>query len=270
MTTLAVIAGAGGLPAALAQEVATHGVAPLVCAPQGVAPVGLTVDYPFRFERLAPFLRSLGDKGITQVVLAGAINRPVLDPALFDPETAGMLPGIMAAMQTGDDAVMRWVIGLIEGFDLQVIGVADVAPGLLAPDGVLSDRAPTEAEQADATRGRAILDHLAPVDVGQGCAVASGLCLGVEAIFGTDAILADVARNRPSRTPHKGGVFVKRCKAGQEMRADLPTIGPATIAAAQAAGLTAVCLHAGHVVVLDRAAVVAAADAAGMALWATL
>jgi UDP-2,3-diacylglucosamine hydrolase len=104
--------------------------------------------------------------------------------------------------------------------------------------------------------------------VGQGCVVAAALCLGVEAIYGTDALLADVASHRPLRHPSKGGVFVKCAKAGQDLRVDLPTIGPDTIDRCVAAGLSGICLQAGHVIVLDRAEVVARADAAGLALWA--
>jgi hypothetical protein len=265
MSALALIAGAGALPAALVGYLPE---APLICALDGTVPDGLTVDLVFRFERLAPFLRALGDRGIETVALVGAVHRPRLDPALFDRETASLVPGLIAAMQGGDDAALRWVIALIEDFDLRVVGIGDLAPGLIVAEGVLTDRAPTVAEQADAARGREILSALDPVDVGQGCVVASGLCLGVEALYGTDAMLADIARNRPAREPQVGGVFVKRAKAGQDLRVDLPTIGPATIVAARKAGLTGLCLHADHVIVLDRERTLAEANAAGLALWA--
>lgn len=265
MSRLALIAGAGALPAEL---VALVGKPMLVCVPSGVALEGLDVDISFHFERLAPFLRDLAARGITEVVLAGAVHRPGLDPSFFDRETASLVPGLIAAMQGGDDAALRWVIALIEDFGLRVVGLGDLAPGLLAPLGVLSQRAPSKVERADAARGVGILAALAPVDVGQGCVVASGLCLGIEALFGTDALLADVARHRPRREPTRGGTFVKRAKVGQDRRADLPTIGPETISAAQAAGLTSLCLEAGAVVLLDRPRLLAAADAAGMALWA--
>jgi len=268
MSRVALIAGGGRLPASLHTELAGQGHSPLVCAPEGVSPDGLSVDLPFRFERLAPFLRALADHGVTQVVLAGAIQRPTMDPSMFDRETASFVPGMIAAMQGGDDAALRWFIALIEEFDIAVVGLADVAPGLLVGDGVLTTRDPLRSEQDDAARGGDILSALSPVDVGQGCVVASGLCLGVETIFGTDALLADVARHRQERAPHSGGVFVKRAKAGQDLRADLPTIGVATVNAAVRAGLGGLCLQAGRVIVLDRPAVVAAADAAGLALWA--
>ena len=111
MSAIALIAGAGALPAAVAAALPE---APLVCALDGIAPDGLAVDLVFRFERLVPFLRSLGDRGVETVVLAGAVHRPRLDPALFDRDTAALVPDLLAAMQGGDDGALRWVIGLIE------------------------------------------------------------------------------------------------------------------------------------------------------------
>ncbi len=259
----AIIAGAGRLPATLARALPEA----LICAPAGIAPEGLSVAQPFHFERLVPFLRDLGNRGIETVVMAGAIERPSLDPALFDRDTAQLVPDLLRAIQSGDDGALRWVIGLMEEFDLRVEGVPQIAPDLLIADGPATARAPSAGEAADAARGAEILAALAPVDVGQGCVICAGQAIGLETLYGTDAMLADVANHRPERAPHKGGTFVKRAKAGQDLRVDLPTIGPATIEAAAQAGLTAIALQQGHVNVLDRDAVLARADAAGIALW---
>lgn len=265
MKTIALIAGAGGLPAELAASLPDPA---LICAPEGIAPRGLTVDLAFRVERLAPFMRHLVDTGITTVIFAGPVHRMPLDPALFDPETATLVPRLLAAMQGGDDATLRVVMDLFEDYGLRVDGIRTLAPQLLAGADPLGARAPTPPELDDARRGTDILEALAPVDVGQGCVVAAGLCLAVEALFGTDAMLAHVAACRGLREPRRGGVFVKRAKAGQDLRVDLPTIGPDTITAVQAAGLTGICLQEGHVVILERAETLARAEAAGIALWA--
>lgn len=263
MSRVALIAGAGRLPA----EIAAVLDAPVVCAPAGVTPDGVAVEVVFHFERLVPFLRALGALGVDRVVLAGAVHRPRLDPALFDRDTAALVPDLLAAMQGGDDAALRFLIALIESFDLSVLGIADLAPQLLAGEGALTSRAPTAQELRDAERGRAVLAALAPADVGQGCAVVEGLCLGIEVLFGTDALLDDIARHRALREPRLGGVFIKRSKDRQDLRADLPTIGPATVSAVRAAGLTGVAVQAGHVLVLERAQTLALADEAGVAIW---
>jgi len=138
----------------------------------------------------------------------------------------------------------------------------------LVSEGVLTERAPTAAESADAARGDAILAAIAPVDVGQGCVVVAGLCLGVEALFGTDAMLLGVSANRAQREPITGGVLVKRAKPGQEIRVDLPTIGPDTVRSALAAQLTGICVQANRTILLDRDLTLSEANAAGLALWA--
>lgn len=264
MTDLALIAGAGGLPADLVAHLPAR---PLVCAPMGVAVAGLAVDVRFHIERLAPFLDDLVARGVARVALAGAVDRPRLDPALCDRATAALMPRLLDALAGGDDATLRALIGVIEGFGLTVAGVGDLAPALMAPLGPLT-RVPTLSEAADAQRGAQVLAALGGADVGQACVVAGRLVLGLEALYGTDALLADVAARRASREPARGGVLVKRAKPGQDRRADLPAIGPQTVAGTVAAGLTGIAVQAGAVVLLGRAATLAAARAAGIALWA--
>lgn len=263
MSKLALIAGRGGLPAAL---VAALDAPPLVCALDGFAPDGLAVDMVFRVERLAIFLRALQDAGVGQVIFAGAVQRPRLDPALFDPQTATMVPRLLAAMQAGDDATLREVIAIFEEFDLPVIGVDDVAPDLLPQAGVLAGTV-TPQDEADATRAEAIVAALGAVDVGQACVVAQGLCLAVEALAGTDAMLAQVAQLPPGLRP-KGGLFYKAAKPGQDRRIDLPTVGVETLHRLAEAGLTTLCLQAGSVICIDLAALQAEAQSRGLTLWA--
>ena len=242
----AIIAGQGRLPAALAAVMPDP---PLVAALDGFAPEGLTADLRFRVERLVPFLRALERDGITQVIFAGAVTRPRLDPVLLDEATAALLPRLMAAMESGDDATLRVVIELFEEFGFTVVGVETVAPALLPGAGVLAGKV-TARDEADAARAAAIVAALGAVDVGQGAVVAQGLCLGVEALPGTDALLAQVAGIGTLRPdPARGrGVFYKAAKPGQDRRIDLPTIGPDTLHAAAAAGLGGVAFEAGLVI----------------------
>jgi UDP-2,3-diacylglucosamine hydrolase len=262
----AIIAGQGRLPAALAAGMAD---APLVAALDGFAPDGLTVDLRFRVERLVPFLRALERDGVGQVIFAGAVTRPRLDPALLDEATAALLPRLMQAMQAGDDATLRVVIELFEEFGFIVAGVEDVAPALLPGAAVLAGTV-TPRDEADADRAAAIVSALGTVDVGQGAVVAQGLCLGVEALPGTDALLAQVAAIGPLRPdPARGrGVFYKAAKPGQDRRIDLPTLGPETLRGAAAAGLGGVAFEAGSVICLDLAEMRRLAGELGLFLWA--
>jgi DUF1009 family protein len=264
--TTAIIAGRGRLPASL---VAAMDAAPLVAALDGFAPEGLVPDLSFRVERLVLFLRLLEDRGVSRVVFAGAVQRPRLDPALLDPATAELLPRLMQAMAAGDDATLRAVIEVFEEFGFAVAGVEDVAPSLLPGAGVLAGVV-TERDKADAARAAAIVAALGAVDVGQGAVVAQGLCLGVEALPGTDALLAQVAGISALRPdPGRGrGVFYKAAKPGQDRRIDLPTIGPDTLRAVAAAGLGGVAFQAGSVVCLDLEEMKALAGESGLFLWA--
>jgi UDP-2,3-diacylglucosamine hydrolase len=262
----AIIAGQGRLPAALASGMAEP---PLVAALDGFAPDGLTADLRFRVERLVPFLRALERDGVRQVIFAGAVTRPRLDPALLDEATAALLPRLMAAMAAGDDATLRVVIELFEEFGFTVAGVEDVAPALLPGAGVLAGTI-TPRDEADAARAAAIVAALGGVDVGQGAVVAQGLCLGVEALPGTDVLLTQVAGIGALRPdPARGkGVFYKAAKPGQDRRIDLPTLGPDTMQHAAAAGLGGVAFEAGSVICLDLPDMQAVARKLGLFLWA--
>jgi len=264
MSRLALIAGAGGLPAAL---VAALPERPLVCALEGFEPAGIAPDLRFRTERLAVFLRHLQDEGVTRVAFAGAVQRPRLDPAQFDPETAQMVPRLLAAMAQGDDATLRVVLAIFEEAGFAVVGVEAIAPALLPAAGVITG-APGPQDEADAARAAAIVAALGAVDVGQGCVVAQGLCLGVEALPGTDALLAEVSRLPPPLRPAARGIYYKAAKPGQDRRIDLPALGVETLRGAAAAGLGGVVFEAGSVICLDLPAMVAFAEAAGLFLWA--
>lgn len=264
--SVALIAGQGGLPASL---VAAMDSPPLVAAPAGFAPDGLTPDVTFRLERLVPFLRHLEDRKITRVVFAGAVQRPRLDPALLDPLTAEILPRLMQAMAAGDDATLRAVIDLFTEAGFAVAGVADVAPSLLPGPGLLTGSL-TDGDQADATRAAAIVTALGAVDVGQGAVVAQGLCLAVEALPGTDAMLAGVAGLPPQLRPDPArgrGLFYKASKPGQDRRIDLPTLGPETLRSVAAAGLGGIAWEAGSVICLNLAEMQRLAGDSGLFLW---
>ncbi len=262
----AIIAGQGRLPAAVAANLQ----APLVASLDGFAPDRLTVDLTFRVERLVPFLRALDRDGVTRVIFAGAATRPRLDPALLDEATAGLLPRLMQAMAAGDDATLRAVIEIFEEFGFTVAGVAEVAPDLLPGPGVLAGKL-TPRDEADATRAAEIVAALGAVDVGQGAVVAQGLCLGVEALPGTDAMLAGVAALTPGLRPDPArgrGLIYKAAKPGQDRRIDLPTLGVDTVRAAHAAGLGGIAFEAGAVICLDLPEMQALADKLGFFLWA--
>lgn len=267
MTRTAIIAGRGALPAAV---VAALPERPFVAALEGFAPEGLMQDITFRVERLMPFFRHLQDAGVGRVCFAGAVQRPRLDPSLFDPQTATIVPRLLAALGQGDDATLREVLALFEEAGFALAGVAEIAPALVPGAGVICGTV-TDRDHADAARGAAIVAALGRVDVGQGAVVQQGLCLGIEALPGTDAMLAGVAGLPDGLRPDAArgrGLFFKAPKPQQDRRIDLPTIGPATVRRVAEAGLGGIAFEAGGVICLSLDEMIAEAERHNLFLWA--
>ncbi|MEJ6394661.1 UDP-2,3-diacylglucosamine diphosphatase LpxI [Gymnodinialimonas sp. 2305UL16-5] len=253
---LAILAGQGALPGLLSAVEPAH-----IVQFRGVEIDSVVPTLEARFEQLGALFDKLRELEVEEICLAGAMSRPPLDPVAFDPFTARQMPALMAAMSQGDDALLRAVIAVIEADGFRVVAAHEIRPDLIAPAGVLYGE---QMGDADAARARAVLDALGPLDVGQGAVAAGGQVIGIETLQGTDSMLAFVA----SSAPGSGGVFVKRPKPGQDLRVDMPAIGPETIRAAAAAGLAGIEIAAGGVLMLDRDGIEAACTETGINLWA--
>lgn len=258
---LALIAGRGGLPARIAQAQAQM---PLICVLKGFEPDGLTADVTFRLEHLGTLLADLKSRGVLEVCLCGAIERPPVDPTALDAATLPFVPIIMKALSAGDDGALRAAIAVFEDQGFEIRAAHDLVADLLIPEGVLSAVSPDDQMIADAARANAVLAALAPLDVGQGCVVGAGQIWGIETLGGTDHMLNTL----PEGVAKARALLVKKPKEAQDRRVDMPTIGSGTIAAAVRAGLAGICVEAGSVILLEPEATLAAADAAGLVLWA--
>lgn len=259
---LAIIAGAGGLPHALVQQLETR---PIVCALAGFEPDRVQVHETFRLETLGTLLAGLKAKGVSEICLAGSIDRPVIDPSAIDVATMPLIPVLQQALLRGDDGALRAVISVLEQTGFAVRSAHEIAPGLLPAAGCLTRCEPDETAHADADRAEEIVDAMSAVDVGQCCVVQAGQALAIESVYGTDWMLQSLCA-RPEAEP-RGGLLFKSLKRDQDMRADMPTIGVDTIAAADSVGLQGVVIETCGVIVLDQAEVVAACDQAGLFLW---
>lgn len=267
MSRVALIAGRGQLPQTLAARLEAEGLPFLLAELEGFESLSAARDdvLRFRLERLVPFLDHLQDQGVTRAVFAGGVHRPRLDPALIDPATMQLLPRIMAAMQQGDDGTLREVIALMGEWGVEVIGAQDLCPDLVAEPGTLGAHQPKGRDKQDAARGFDILRLTGAADVGQGCVVAQGQCLAIEALPGTDAMLDHLASLRAGGVAlPEGGVFCKAPKPGQDRRIDLPALGPDSVTRAHAAGLRGIAFEAGGVLLIDREEMITRADALGL------
>ncbi|MBP0465512.1 UDP-2,3-diacylglucosamine diphosphatase LpxI [Roseomonas sp. PWR1] len=265
---LGIIAGGGGLPVRVAEAVAAAGRPVVVAVLDGhgdAAAFAAHASRSFRWGMAATMLEWLKGHGVRQVVLAGTVARPSL--LSLRPDAAGMklLARIGKAAFSGDDSILRAAMKVLAEDGFEVVGAHQVLAGLLPPAALLAGPAPDDLARADIARGLAVCRALGAVDVGQGCVVQQGLVLAVEAIEGTDAMLAragTLGREGP------GGVLVKALKPGQSKLADLPTVGPRTVENAAAAGLRGLAFEAGATILLEREATIARAEAAGIFLLA--
>lgn len=266
---LGIIAGAGALPRLIAEAQGTRPY--IVCAFEGIAPDWITAHphVVVPFEKPGALFRALRERGVGRIVMAGGMSRPKLRPLHFDRTAMALASRILPLMGQGDDALLRGLAAVVEAEGFALVAAQTVVEGLLAPEGPLSARHATEAHRRDIERAAAIMAVLGPLDIGQAAVVEQGLCLGIETIQGTDALLDAVARTEPRLRAAPGGragVLYKAPKAGQDRRLDLPAIGVETIRRAAAAGLAGVAVAAGAVLLLDREAIVAEADRAGLFL----
>lgn len=217
-----------------------------------------------QIEKLGGLFKAMKAEGVDRIVFAGNLARPALRPAQMDAKTLTLVPRIMKAMQGGDDGLLRAVISIFEDQGFAVVGAHELLPGLTA-SADFRIGTPSPGDMQDAERAWAVLRALAPLDVGQGCVVAGGQVLGIETVQGTDALLRFVAETRMGEAR---GVFVKAAKQGQDLRVDMPAIGPDTVRAVASAGLAGLVVEAGRVMILERKETMQAIEKAGLFLTA--
>lgn len=252
----AIIAGAGALPLLVAAA------GPAMVVRFADAPGGTEgADLVARFERLGALFTDLKSHGVDELCLAGAMRRVGFDQARLDAETKALLPRLADAMGQGDDALLRSIVAIFEEQGFTIRGAHQLRPDLVARAGNLCGQA---IAGTDAARARAVLAAIGPLDVGQAAVAAKGQILGIETLQGTDALLRFVGDTLPA----SGGILVKRAKPGQDLRVDMPAIGPDTVALCAQAGLKGIELQAGHVLLLDADAVRAACRMHDINLWA--
>jgi UDP-2,3-diacylglucosamine hydrolase len=269
MDKLGLIAGAGALPVEVARECLDAGRPLFVLRIKGLADERLNA-YPgadVGLAELGKAFKALKAAKCKSVCFGGIVKRPDFRALKPDLKGLALLPGIVMAARQGDDGLLRAILRIFEKEGFRVEGVHEVAGGLTLPTGALGAHLPAEGHQTDIARALDVAREIGRLDIGQGAVVARGLVLAVEAQEGTDAMLRRCAE-LPSAlrgTPDQPcGVLAKAPKPIQERRVDLPTIGLATVHRAAAAGLAGIVGETGGVLVLDREAVIAEADALGL------
>ena len=264
---IGIIAGGGSLPVEIAESLASRGRRVHIVGITGSA--GPEIEaFPHSWTRIAAIGRLLGSlraAGCREIVFVGRITRPDVRALRPDLGFFRHLPMFFSILRDGDDAILTRIISFFERQGFTVLGVPEVAPELVARKGTMGRHAITAEDLADAGIGAKVIAAIGPLDVGQAVVVRRGRVMAIEAAEGTDRMLARAAELRGGAAD-RCGVLVKRPKPGQELRIDLPAIGPPTIAGAEAAGLSAIAVAPGGALLLERARLIAEADARGIAV----
>lgn len=266
-----IIAGNGRLPINLAEKLVADGQNPFIVMvegePDGGSILSALDNETLAVEDIAQLMPMLRRHGVTHLVMAGGVRRrPDWRKVRPSIGLLALLPSLVAALARGDDGLLKSFIRALEQRGVRVLGAHEIMPDLLAIEGSMTRERPLPADRRDLDAALVAARAIGALDIGQGAVAIGGRVIALEGIEGTDGLLERVKdlRSHGLLGGRRRGVLVKCAKPGQELRADLPTIGPGTVETAHAAGLAGIGVEADRSLVLDFDEMAKRADALGM------
>jgi DUF1009 family protein len=265
-----VIAGGGTMPFAVADSLAARGIAPVIFALKGACDPVAVARFRHHWISVGQVGRAtklFREEGCRDLIFIGTLVRPALSEIRLDWGTIRVIGKVISSFRGGDDHLLSGIGRIIEQDGFRMVGIRDVAPDILMPEGCITRAAPDSAAAADIARGQEVLRALGPFDIGQAVVVIDGHVVAVEDIEGTDGLLVRVARLRGEgriRAKAARGVLVKAPKSGQDLRFDLPAVGPRTIEGVAKAGLAGLAIIAGYTIAAESQTMIEVADSAGL------
>ena len=277
---LGLIAGNGRFPFLLLEAARAHGREVVVAAireeadpemdARAKADAGVRV-YWLSLGELSRLIETFQREGVTQAVMAGQVKHKQIFSSI---RPDWRLAKLLLNLRTRNTDMLLGAVAKVLGDEgIELIASTAYLEPLLAAPGVLTARAPSEAEQRDIDYGKEVARALAGFDLGQTVVIAAQACVAVEAMEGTDAAIERAGQimqslGDPASTLERDLTVVKVAKPKQDMRFDVPVIGVRTIAAMRAAGATCLAVEAHRTLIFDRDTVCAEADAAKIAIVA--
>jgi DUF1009 family protein len=265
-----VIAGGGAMPFAVAESLKSRGLDPVLFGLKGVCDPAAAERFRHHWITVGQYGRAkklFRQENCTNLVFIGTLVRPSLSEIRLDWATLRIMGRVWSAYRGGDDHLLSGVGRIFEQDGFRLLGLKEVAPDLLMPEGCVTRKMPDQSAMSDVARGCEVLRALGAFDIGQAAVVIDNHVVGVEGIEGTDELLKRVADLRTRgriRASGGRGVLVKAPKSGQDLRFDLPTVGSRTVEGIAAAGLAGLAVMAGNTVVADAQAMIEAADTANL------
>jgi DUF1009 family protein len=187
---------------------------------------------------------------VNQLIMAGAVNKPSFSQLKVDKTGGFLLAKIVANKILGDDAVLKTVINFFLQHKIEVLKISQVLDCLANNPGVLTIAQPNSAHLLDIKLGKTAIKHFSAFDVGQGVVVAQKQIIAIEAVEGTDAMIARC--QNLSISYNKQAILVKMSKQKQSQKADLPTIGPHTIINLSNAGFSGLAIELNKTIILQK------------------
>lgn len=258
---IALICGGGILPKDVAQALLRKQADFAVIRLAGEADIDLQLPTSVQqltvgWGQIGRFFRFLKEQNCTHVIAVGGVTkRPDFSSLKLDFGGIKALPEAIATVIGGDDKVLSNVAGIFEKRGYEVIGVLEATPEMSCPSGQVSRNAPEEQALADIKLATQAAHAAGTLDMGQGAVAADNRVIAMEGPEGTREMLLRVAsihKQKRARWKIGQGVLVKRSKPEQDIRFDVPVIGPDTVHQVKAAGLAGIAVEEGRVLLLDR------------------
>jgi DUF1009 family protein len=286
MSKLGLIAGNGRFPFLLLDAARAHRLQVVVAAiheetdseidARAAADPNIKVHW-LSLGELSRLIETFQAEGVTRAVMAGQVKHKQIFSSI---RPDWRLAKLLLNLRTRNTDMLLGAIAKVLGDEgIELISSTAYLEPLLAQPGVLTARPPDEEEQKDIAYGRTVAQAIAAYDLGQTVVIAAQACVAVEAMEGTDATIARAGAlfrtletgeipQAITSTLRRSLTVVKVAKPNQDMRFDVPVIGVATIHAMQQAGATCLALEAGRTLMFDPAAILEAANLAGIAIVA--
>ncbi|HOV03903.1 MAG TPA: UDP-2,3-diacylglucosamine diphosphatase LpxI [Kaistiaceae bacterium] len=267
---LAIIAGGGQVPVIVAEAARRVGRPPFVFGIVGEADRSIEA-FPhawLKWGEIGRLFDLIARHGAREAVLVGGITRrPDFTSIRLDFGAIRSLPEILSIVIGGDDTVLTGTVRFFEARGIGIVGAHEIAPELVAGHGPIGRIAPGRKNEADIAAAMEAARTIGRLDVGQAAIAVGGRAVALEGVEGTDGLVSRTAALHTSgRLNWKGraGVLAKCAKPQQDLRVDMPAIGVRTVEAVAAADLAGIVVETGRVMIVDRPAVIKAADAAGI------
>ena len=210
--------------------------------------------------QLGRCIEVLRGAGAFEAVMAGQVkHKRIFSSIVPDLKLMGLLARL-AFKNT--DSLIGAVADTLEAEGIRLLSSVDLLHEEMAEPGSMTKKAPSRDQRKDVAYGRRVGLTLAGLDLGQTVVVKDRAAVALEAMEGTDEVV-----RRAGRLAGPGTVVVKVAKPRQDMRFDVPVVGPGTLASAREAGVAIIALDAGKTLIIDKRAFLREADDAGVAVY---